>query len=108
MSFLSAMQCLAVIARLKQVPVDIATLSREFTPPKSELTDIELLKAARSPGFKAMLNTIKPEKIQPVLLPAIGRRRDGGYFILARLQQGKALLRDVASGGSLSFYYRPF
>lgn len=97
-SFYSAVQCLAVIARVKQVPVDVVALCREFTPPRSELNDIYLLKAARSLGFKARLSTTKPEKIQPVLLPAIAKRRDGSYFILARLQQGQALIQDVASG----------
>lgn len=96
--FAIGLQCLAIVARMQQTPAEPKALFREFSPQNEALNDIYLVKAAKSLGFKAKFIRTEPAKLDAKLLPAVGKTRDGSYFVLARIKDDKALIQDVSTG----------
>lgn len=87
---------------MHQIPVSPSALIREFTPQNDDLTDIYLVKAAKSLGFKAKFIHAEPAKLDPLLLPAVGKSKDGSYFVLARIKGERALIQDLETGQTQS------
>ncbi|RVU35461.1 type I secretion system permease/ATPase [Rheinheimera riviphila] len=100
--FAVGVKCLAVVARMHQIPVSPNALIREFAPQNDDLTDIYLIKAAKSLGFKAKFIHAEPAKLDPLLLPAVGKSKDGSYFVLARIKGERALIQDLETGQTQS------
>lgn len=80
----SGLQALALIAQLHQVPVDVRQLAHQFAPAEGSCCAADLVRAARTLGFKARLVKSSGEAIDSRVLPAIGLARDGSFFLLAR------------------------
>lgn len=98
--FTSAIQCLSLLARFHQVPAEPSALLREFLPDASSenaeaLADINLIRAAKSLGFKAKFIQDKPEKLSEHLLPAIARHKDGHFFIIVKVANDEVLVQDI-------------
>jgi len=93
--FISGVQCLALIARFHQLPAEASALAREFQHNDSSLSDINLIRAAKSLGFKAKFIKDKPEKLSAHLLPAIARHEDGHFFIIAKATNDEVLIHDL-------------
>ncbi|MBU3068277.1 type I secretion system permease/ATPase [Aestuariicella sp. G3-2] len=81
-------QCLVTLARLQQVPADYQQLKHQFGDPSQCFTDNDLLRAAKSVGFKTRLATIPASTLSNHILPAIAKSHDGKYFILAKFREG--------------------
>lgn len=96
--FAVGVQCLALVARMQQTPAEVSAILREFTPQSDDLNNIYLVKAARSLGFKAQFLQTDITQLDEALLPAVGKSKDGSYFILARVKDDKALVQDVSTG----------
>tara|TARA_R110002050_G_C8648956_1_gene490040 strand:- start:188 stop:508 length:321 start_codon:yes stop_codon:yes gene_type:complete len=84
--FNSAIQCLSLLARFHQIPAEPNALIREFQPDASsenaeKLLNINIVRAAKSVGFKAKFIQDKPEKLSEHILPAIARHKEGLFFI---------------------------
>jgi subfamily B ATP-binding cassette protein HlyB/CyaB len=81
---------LVTIVRYHQVPITEDDLRHQFRPPVKELGeqaffgDQEILLAAKSLGFKAKIRHLDRGDIDSDILPALGKRKNGGYFILAQ------------------------
>lgn len=70
--FAVGVQCLAIAARMLQVAVSPSALLREFSPQSADLSNIYLVNAAKSLGFKARFIQAIPECVDPFLLSALG------------------------------------
>lgn len=69
--FAVGVQCLAIVARMQQVAVSPSALLRELSPQSDDLSDIYLVKAAKSLDFRAKFIQSEPTSLDPVLLPAV-------------------------------------
>ncbi|MFA7061626.1 MAG: type I secretion system permease/ATPase [Pedobacter sp.] len=82
----SGLSSLLMIASFHGIAADEARLKHEFgaEPFSAE----KILLAAKSLGMKAKLVAQLPERLDRAPLPAIALDRDGGFFILAKYDQG--------------------
>ncbi len=82
----SGLSSLMMIASFHGIAADEARLKHEFG---DELFSAEqMLLAAKSLGMKAQLVKQPPERLDRAPLPAIALDSDGGFFILAKYDQG--------------------
>jgi subfamily B ATP-binding cassette protein HlyB/CyaB len=93
--FNNAIQCLSLIARFHQIPAEPSALIREFQHDDESLADINLIRAAKSLGFKAKFIQDTPEHLSEHLLPAIARHNDGHFFIIAKVANNEVLIQDI-------------
>lgn len=93
--FQSGIQCLSLIARFHQIPAEPEALLREFSHTDSSLSEVNLVRAAKSLGFKAKFILETPQKLSTDILPSIARHNDGHYFIIAKIVDGKILIQDL-------------
>ncbi len=81
----TGLSCLVAIARFHQLPAEPEQLAHQFAAPGQLFTDTELLQAAKALTLKAKLFTPPLVKLKNAMLPAIGKSKEGHYFIVARL-----------------------
>ncbi|WP_440467047.1 type I secretion system permease/ATPase [Pseudomonas sp. YH-1] len=86
--------CLVMLARFHSVAASADQLAHEFMPPGAQFGSAELLLAARKLGLKAKSVKTRFDRLAQTPLPAIARSNDGDYFIIARIDQGKALIQS--------------
>ena len=89
--------CLAMLARYHQVAADADQLAHEFGAPFGVT---EILLAARKLDLRARRVKVNIGRLATTPLPAIGCDADGNFFILARVDAGKALIQDPRRGGA--------
>ncbi len=99
--FTSGIQCLSLIARFHQLPANPNDLKREFQHDDESLADINLIRAAKSLGFKAKFIIDKTDKLNAHTLPAIARHQNGHFFIIAKVgakgNNDEVLIHDLTS-----------
>jgi subfamily B ATP-binding cassette protein HlyB/CyaB len=83
--FDSGLNCLSTLARYHQLPVDASQLKHLYGNASELFTDTEILRAAKSIGFKSARFELSSADIAAAVLPAIAKHQDGSYFILAKL-----------------------
>ncbi|WDE02585.1 type I secretion system permease/ATPase [Thalassomonas actiniarum] len=103
--FNSGIQCLSLIARFHQLPAEPDALIREFQHDDESLADINLVRAAKSLGFKAKFITDQVDNLSEHLLPAIARHRDGHFFIIAKVDQDEVLVHDLKNNKPTTHSY---
>lgn len=81
----SGLQVLALIAQLHQIAVDSSQLQHQFGQQDSPCSTDELLRAAKSVGFKAKLSESNSTQLSNQILPAIGCSHGGTFFLLAKV-----------------------
>lgn len=86
--------CLVMLARFHSVAASADQLAHEFMPPGAQFGSAELLLAARKLGLKAKSVKTRFDRLAQTPLPAIARSNAGDYFIIARIDQGKALIQS--------------
>lgn len=103
--FSSGIQCLTLVARFYQLPAEPQALIREFLPQDSSLLDINLIRAAKSLGFKAKFIQDSANQLNNQLLPAIAKHRDGHFFVIAKVLDNQVLIHDLTENkpNSVSF-----
>ncbi|MGE8100994.1 type I secretion system permease/ATPase [Pseudomonas fluorescens] len=89
--------CLVMLARFHTVAASAEQLAHEFAPANQLFTQRELLLAARKLGLKAKSVNTSIARLDRTPLPAIAANGDGTFFIIAKLDQGKALIQDPRS-----------
>jgi len=100
--FNSGIQCLSLIAHFHQIPAEPSALLREFQhndlhPDDKSLADINLIRAAKSLGFKAKFIVGKVEKLSEHTLPAIVRHQNVHFFIIAKISKDEVLIHDLTN-----------
>jgi subfamily B ATP-binding cassette protein HlyB/CyaB len=86
--------CLLILARFYDLPADGAQLRHQFAQSGQVLSDTNLLRAAKHLGLKAGMLTANWNKLGGIPLPAMAKRSDGRYVVLAKLEGEKVLVQD--------------
>src|SRR6185436_17856470 len=86
--------CLLILARFYDLPADGAQLRHQFAQSGQVLSDTDLLRAAKHLGLKAGILTANWNKLAGIPLPAMAKRSDGRYVVLAKLEGEKVLVQD--------------
>lgn len=90
----TGLACLVMLARFHNVAAAPEQLAHEFTPQGESFTQSELLLAAKHLGLKAKSVRSTVDRLSHTPLPAIASDNSGGFFIIARLDNDKALIHD--------------
>lgn len=86
--------CLLILARFHDLPADGSQLRHQFAQSGQVLSDTDLLRAAKHLGLKAGLVTTKWSKLHETPLPAMAKRTNGRYLVLAKVEAEKVLVQD--------------
>ncbi len=98
----SAVIALVILARYHQVAIEPDRVRHQFGEAGKPFTSLEILRAATSLGFRARLVRSSPGRLANGFLPAVGLKKDGTYFIIARVggggeaAGGKVLIQEIA------------
>jgi len=90
----TGLAALALLLRVLGRPVDPDQLVHRFGVPGRQLNATELLRAAKHLELKARHVTKDWNALKHLPLPALARRRDGGWVILAKAADDKVLVQD--------------
>lgn len=90
----SGLACLVMMARFHNVAASSEQLAHEFAHSNGCVSQSDLLLAARRLGLKAKSAKCRLDRLERTPLPAIAADSQGGFFIIARIDQGKALIHD--------------
>jgi len=93
--------CLLILAQYYDLPVNGSQLRHQFARSGQKLSETELLRAAKNLGLKAGLVTSEWNKLQEVSLPAMAKLVDGGYLVVAKVEDGNVLVQNPTEGYSL-------
>ncbi|MGH8354736.1 MAG: ABC transporter transmembrane domain-containing protein, partial [Pseudomonas sp.] len=90
----TGLACLVMLARFHNLAASPEQLAHEFAEDGRRFGQAELLLAAKRLGLKAKSVRSTVERLAQTPLPAIAADRAGRVFIIARLDDGKALIHD--------------
>jgi len=93
--------CLLILTRFYDLPADGSQLRHQFAQSGQPLSDTELLRAAKHLGLKAGLLKTQWSKLPGIPLPAVAKRTDGRYVVLAKIEAEKVLIQDPAEARPL-------
>ena len=89
------LMCLAALIRFHGFGVEPAALAHAAGLAGATTQIDDLVRLARQNGLKARaINHVQWDRLDRLPLPAIGRRRDGGFLIIARINDGTVLVQD--------------
>ena len=91
----SGFQCLSIIARYHGVACDAAGLEHDFGGSGDAV--VAVLRAARGVGLRARRARASITDLSDSPLPAIARRTDGGFMVLARASGHRVLIMEPGS-----------
>ena len=97
----TGLTCLLLIARYYDLPADGSQLRHQFVRSGQVLSDTELLRAAKHLGLKAGALKTSWSKLAGTPFPALAKRMDGCYVVLAKIEGDKALIQDSVAGRPL-------
>ncbi|MDZ4856769.1 MAG: type I secretion system permease/ATPase [Nitrospirota bacterium] len=86
--------CLLILARFYDLPADGSQLRHQFAQSGHVLSDTDLLRAAKHIGLKAGQRRAEWSTLPGIPLPAVAKRTDGRYVVLAKIEGGKILVQD--------------
>jgi subfamily B ATP-binding cassette protein HlyB/CyaB len=90
--------CLVALCRFHQLPVEPAQLAREFGCAGQAFNAVDIQRAAKALGLRYRYVSHKAaEKSLPEasVLPAIAKRNDGTYWVLAQRNDQQVLVHDL-------------
>ena len=97
----TGLMCLLILARFYDLPADGSQLRHQFAQSGQLLTDTDLLRAAKHLGLKAGLLKSEWGKLPGTPFPAVAKRTNGRYVVLAKIDGDKALIQDPVEGRPL-------
>jgi subfamily B ATP-binding cassette protein HlyB/CyaB len=80
-----------ILARFYDLPADGAQLRHQFAQSGQVLSDTDLLRAAKHLGLKAGVQTAHWSKLAGIPLPALAKRTDGRYVVLAKIESSSKI-----------------
>jgi ATP-binding cassette, subfamily B, bacterial HlyB/CyaB len=86
--------CLLILARFYDLPADGSQLRHQFAQSGQVLSDTDLLRAAKHLGLKVGVLTANWSTLGEIPLPALAKRSDGRYVVLAKFEGEKVLVQD--------------
>lgn len=90
----TGLACLVMLARFHNVAASPEQLTHEYLDNGRQFGKTEMLLAGKQLGLKAKFVRSKVERLEHTPLPAIAASQDGRFFIIARLDDDKALIHD--------------
>lgn len=93
----TGLACIVIIARFYQKALTTDQIAHEFAVNGERITQDAILLAFKKIGFKAQRVSADLKNLSVIPLPAIAEDVNGGYFILAKFDQGKVLIHDPLS-----------
>jgi len=92
--------CYLMLCQYLEIPADGDQIRHRLGKPGELFTDTDLLRVAKDMEFKARLVETTWERLDKTPLPAIAKRKDGSYFILAKVSktENKALIQCPQAG----------
>jgi subfamily B ATP-binding cassette protein HlyB/CyaB len=90
----TGLMCLVMLARFHALAADPDQLAHEFRVDGRMFGRTEILLAAKKLGLRAKRVRTTVARLDRTPLPAIAVTADGGYVVLARVGQDKALVQD--------------
>lgn len=90
----SGLLCLLIIARFHGVPADGDQLHHQFGKTGQVLSETNLLRAAKHLGFKTARIRSEWKELRNTPLPALAKRLDGRYVVVAKAEAEKILVQD--------------
>lgn len=91
--------CLVVLARFHNIAASVEQLRYQLNSSVQLLSQSDLLLAARKLGLKSKLVETTTSRLNRTPLPAIATDRDGSFFIIAKIDNGKVLIKDPCCNG---------
>ena len=94
----SGILALVVLAQFHQIAVDPDRIRHEFGNPGTPFTPENILRAAKTLGFRARKVDSSLDRLSSAILPAIGIDTQGTFFIIAKVARDAHmwLLHDEA------------
>jgi len=86
--------CLIMLARLHNVAISAEQLTHEFCSEGGLFSLREMLLGAQRVGLKAKSVQTTASRLEHTPLPAIATDHNGGFFIIAKVDQSKAVIHD--------------
>ena len=90
----SGLACLVMLARFHQIAADPGQLAHLFQTSGEPFGKTAILLAAKHLGLQAKSVSADTARLDRMPLPAMAVDREGGYFIIARLEGDKGLIHD--------------
>jgi subfamily B ATP-binding cassette protein HlyB/CyaB len=84
---------LVMLLRFHEIGADVEQIRHRFGS-GAAIGIADMLRCARELGLKARCVTSDWRRLARTPLPAIAERRDGGFFILAKVADGRVLVQD--------------
>jgi len=95
----SGVTCLALILKFLQIAAEPQQLEHQLGKGDGEIAPDDLVRLAKGLGAKSRSQTLKSTtNLSDHPLPAIGRWRSGGYFILGKVNEQQVLIQDPSDG----------
>jgi ATP-binding cassette, subfamily B, bacterial HlyB/CyaB len=99
---------LVMLARFHGLAADPAQLQHEFAVDGAPFGADEILHGARKLGLKAKRVKTRLERLPMTPVPAVALDRSGGFFVLARAENGQVLIQDPAVGRPQTVSFEAF
>ncbi|MBF0456260.1 MAG: type I secretion system permease/ATPase, partial [Magnetococcales bacterium] len=84
--------CVELICRFHQIPFNREGLKRRYGGEEAPFTNLEILRAFKTLGFKAREVHPNWRRIDKISLPAIAPLKNGGYCIIGQANQDQVLV----------------
>jgi subfamily B ATP-binding cassette protein HlyB/CyaB len=94
--------CLVLMLRYTGVPADPAQLRHRFGNAAERIPGIDILRVAKELGIKSRVVSSSWCRLAKSPLPAIAATKEGGFFILAKVAEDKALIHDPVENRPVS------
>jgi subfamily B ATP-binding cassette protein HlyB/CyaB len=83
----TGLMCFLMLCQFLEVPAEGDQIRHKLGKPGEMFTDVDLLRVAKDMEFKARQVESSWDRLDKTPLPAIAKRKDGTYFILAKVSK---------------------
>ncbi|CAH1662085.1 Cyclolysin secretion/processing ATP-binding protein CyaB [Hyphomicrobiales bacterium] len=97
----NGLMCFALVLRFLGISVSIEQLRHSLGLPSDQLKSADLLRLSRRLGLKARWVQATPARLDRLPLPAVAQTKEGGYFIIAKYVEGRALVYEPERQGNV-------
>ncbi len=98
----TGLACLVLMAHFLERPADPAQIRHAHGRSGAPFDETDILLAAKDLGLKARAVDTRWERLGRTPLPAMARRGDGTFVILAKVAEDKVLIQDPVAGRPLT------
>ena len=94
----TGLACLVMVARYHGLATDPAQIKHRFHTRGAPMAAVDVVRALKETGLKARLVKSSWRRLAHLQLPAILERSDGGFCVLAKVSDDKALIQVPGEG----------